>query len=219
MGRQLPGEALERWRNSTPEQRREMAEEKRRLMEEVWTLKASGFSYEQIAVRMGFDANTAWRLFQQMSKIMNKLEYSDIVKQRSEMVARIDRIRDKLIAQIDAGNTDLIEQYNKLDAQKARLLGLYAAVKVKMDHRVRDERTGKEEIISSDEKLFRLYERLKKRGKMTPDMEERFRRNMEIVDAEVVGEENATKEAGPTDTSFDIPLDDVEQIFPKADEP
>ena len=177
------GEALMEWKNADPERRAEIRARKMARVEEAWNLHLRGTSYSKIAEELGISYAQARQDVKTRADMFWEEDLADSRKMRSVEVAKLDRIAMGLLGRIEKNDDDALEMYLKLSAMKARFLGLYAPVKVKMDHTVTHQRSESQQE-DLDKRMLELYKRLKKRGKASPELEEWAKEN--VVDGEIV---------------------------------
>jgi hypothetical protein len=184
---QKVGEALARWHAASPEERAELTEARRERMREAWQMKVcEGKTYKEIAKHFDLSPQAIMGYVSEVAQEMLELDYGSLPQIRAREVARLEHITDNLMPLVNQNDMEAIKVLNTLSIQKSRLLGLYAPVKVKMEHT--SARTNKDASRDEiDRRLVDLYLRLKRRGKeMSPELERWAQEHKDIVDGEIV---------------------------------
>ena len=181
------GAALQRWKDASPEERDKIAQIKRARMQVAWEMHIRGDSYGKIGLELGVTPPMARHYVKKMAEENYENNLSDTREMRTLELTRLEKLVPVLWERAEKGDDDAIDRILKISAAKARLAGLYAPVRVKMEHTTKRPVEG-EPSNSLDRRIFELYKRLKKRGKAVPgEMQEWAQEN--VVDGELVSGE------------------------------
>lgn len=100
---------------------------------EAWTLRLSGHSYREIAHKLSISLETAHRWVNEWSEEYKLQTAESQQSARSDSIARLDDALKAISKAVQAGDTDAINTMLKIEAQRAKLLGLEAPTKIEAD--------------------------------------------------------------------------------------
>lgn len=121
-------------------------------------LRKSGYTYREIASRLGVNHQTAYTDVNKALEHLAKLGENSAVELRQLELERLDRAVAGMMHWIDAGSPMHVQALVKCIQERAKLLGLYAPEEVKIDWRVVAQNAGVEpqQINAEFEELVKL---------------------------------------------------------------
>lgn len=100
---------------------------------QAWDLRLSGHTYKEISIALGISIETAHRWINEWSEEYKLQTAESQQSARSDSIARLDDALKAINAKVQAGDTDAINTMLKIEAQRAKLLGLEAPTKVEAE--------------------------------------------------------------------------------------
>ena len=109
------------------------AEQKVDKTREAWDLRLSGHSYREICAKLGISLETAHRWVNEWSEEYKLQTAESQQSARSDSIARLNDALKAINEKVRDGDTDAINTMLKIEAQRAKLLGLDAPTKIEAD--------------------------------------------------------------------------------------
>lgn len=100
---------------------------------QAWDLRLSGHTYKEISIALGVSIETAHRWVNEWSEEYRLQTAESQQSARSDSIARLDDALKAISPAVQEGDTDAINTMLKIEAQRAKLLGLDAPTKVEAE--------------------------------------------------------------------------------------
>jgi hypothetical protein len=179
------GEALERWRNASPDEREQLAKEKQERMEQIVHRKNRGETFTTIARDLDLSVVQVSHDYKRFLRDLHDVEHRDIIAMKAREVLRLERLMEVKMPAAETGDDASIRSVLMLQRQLCQIVRLFAPARLKIDVKNNRSMTDALDPVKMQEKMVDLYKRLKNRGKeISPEFERWAQEN--IVEGEVV---------------------------------